>query len=283
MDVPSRGLFDSPRLLAKLEELTESLRREATADDKNCLWLYRNLYGKVCSLKAAEINLEVARWAETVGLSHGDNPIQLTYRRLRPTSLSEVVSAGGIEVAQRRAAHANPARTYAYASNPGNEVRLRDTALRAQSKAIASSTSSFTSSSGRDEVGRLAGELAISLGAAREILQGKRDKLFNACINDKNGAGIVRKGIVCGAFEACLVCQNAVILERHLVRLITYQVFWLEMRIEMSPEAWAEKHELNCAIIDAHLARFDEDVVAQHRADAELLCLKVPCFRLRQV
>lgn len=282
IDVPDRGLFDIPRLLCKVEAITADLRREATGADKCRLWLYQSRRGEVCALKESEINTEVARYAATVGLSVSDDPIHLTFRRLRPTAITDVAFADGIEEAQRRAAHANPAETFRYASNPTSEPRLGETALRAQGKAIASTMSGLELSPGQDEVLRLAGELAIQEGAAREILQGERDKLFSACINDTNGAGPVRKGTSCGVFEACLICQNSVILERHLVRLITYQTHWLSLADSMSEEAWAERHELNCAIVDVHLAKFEEGVVARHRRTAAVLALKAPGFRLSQ-
>jgi hypothetical protein len=203
----------------------------------------------------------------------------LNYRRFRPTVIGSVAMDNGLDAAQKRADHASPPQTLAYANNPGNMQRVGFTVEAAQSKAIASARAGFSQRPAQEDVERLAQALDITHGAAAELIVGKRDKLFNGCVDDMNGRGPEIEGRRCGIYECCLVCINSVILERHLPRLITYYYHWLSMANEMDEAAWYDTHALNCAIVEKHLSKFDPELVES--ITREVLANPQPIFYRR--
>ncbi|NOG73354.1 hypothetical protein [Roseicella sp. DB1501] len=264
VDVPDRGAFDIPGVIRTLIEVTQSLRSIADPKDAHSLWLYwlsRNGGVRVLTPAVAYSGLrDFVHKAENL-LPDG-NPIpNIHFRRFRPTVIANIAIANGVEEAQRRASHADFRRTIDYASSPGNEIRVRETIKGAQSKAITSIRSGFQDRPKREEVEALASELGVTLGHAAEILYGKRDKLCNSCIDDKNGKGPERKGTACRRFESCLVCVNGIILERHLPRLLDFYLQWLRLADEMEEVIWREEHELNCKLVEVHLSKFPRDLV----------------------
>ncbi len=271
VDVPSRSALDLPGLINSIIELTQSLRAHAPHHLRHELWLYlshsRGIRAWAPAIVADTLRKFVAR--ESIRGDDGELLRGLHYRRFRPTIIASIALDDGIESAQRRAAHANPMQTLAYVNNPGSEERVRGTVSTAQSKAIAAIRAGFEQRPSPQEVNALARELGITLGATAEIIAGQRDKLFNSCIDDRNGRGPELAGRQCGRFEACLVCVNSIILERHLPRLITYYNYWLRMAEEMDDVSWRDAHELNCAIVESHLQKFEPAVV--DRVTAEVL------------
>lgn len=284
VDVPDRSSLDIPGLIVSLIEITRPLRDVAPPHIRNNLFLYisRNRGIRALTPTAAVENLRIFVAAENIRGSDGQLLRGLHYRRLRPTVVSSVALDHGIDTAQNRASHANPARTLAYVNNPANDQRINLSVTAAQSKAIASVKVGFSQRPSRRDIEDLSRELKISFGAAAEILAGKRDKLFNGCVDDENGLGPEAAGNQCTHYESCLVCVNSVILERHLARLIAYQQHWLSMWDEMTEDAWYDTYGLNCAIVDFHLTKFDPQVVERARIQALSLPFVVGYRRFKQ-
>jgi len=285
VDVPARSSLDIPGLIDTVVAITRPLRAQAPSALRHHLWLYLSNKRGLRALTPTQVTQELVRsFIAREGIRDDDDALlqNMYYRRLRPTVLSNVAFESTLEAAQRTAAHADPIQTFAYASSPGNEARVRKTVKAAQSKAIAAVRAGFRDRPPPDEVRALAHELGVTDGRAAEIILGHRDKLFNACVDDKNGRGPEIAGRRCGKFEACLVCVNSVILARHLPRLIAYYLHWLGMTDSMDEEAWRESHELNCAIVEEHLTKFDPDGVARLMDEARALPQPIAYRRFKQ-
>jgi hypothetical protein len=268
IDVPARGAFDQPGLIETVIELTRDLRAHAPPALRHRLWLYLSEMRGIRELTELAATAGLRKFVAREDIRVGGELLQgLHFRRFRPTVIGATALDNGLETAQKRAAHAHPPQTLAYVNNPGNQQRVSAAVLTAQSKAIAAVRSGFSQRPRPHEVTALAQELGVSRGAAAELIAGKRDKLFNGCVDDCNGRGPEPAGRRCGRFESCLVCVNSVILERHLPRLITHYRHWLAMADEMEPAAWSDAHELNCAIVENHLQKFDPALVARITAD----------------
>ncbi|MFC7693809.1 hypothetical protein ACFQY5_34020 [Paeniroseomonas aquatica] len=232
VDVPDRGAFDVPGVIRTVIDLTKRLRPSASEQDAHTLWLYaRQKNGAACALTSSIAYVALREFQNRPeNYTPDGKPIpDLHFRRFRPTILANVAISNGVDEAQRRASHADFRRTIDYASSPGNEIRVRDTIKGAQSKAISSIRSGFQNRPKPEEVEKLASELGVTLGHAAEVLLGQRDKLFNSCLDDKNGKGPERKGAACRRYESCLVCVNGIILERHLPRLLDFYFQWLRL------------------------------------------------------
>lgn len=269
IDVPARGSLDLPGLVGSVIEITKSIRLCAKSEDRNALWLYLSGKGAVRRLRAGEVSTRMLKQFVVQEQILGDDGKLLknfNFRRLRPTVLGAIGYANGLEEAQRRAAQADPRQALVYQNNPGNRERVRDTVAAAQSKAILSVQSGYRDRPKREEVNALRRELGISWGAAAEIIAGKRDKLFNGCVDDMNGQGPESVGQKCSQYEACLVCPNSVILRRHLPRLMAYYHHWLGMAEELDDETWKDTYELNCSIVEQHLKKFDKTAVDEIKA-----------------
>ncbi|MCD2324201.1 hypothetical protein LQ953_09275 [Sphingomonas sp. IC-56] len=282
IDVPDRGDLDIPGLLRMVAAITAPLRERLPKADRNALWLYLGLKGEIHRIDGPTLGRYFRQFLDRHELAATDARNGIFYRRLRPTAISEVAMASGIGVAQNAASHSQPAQTIAYALNPTSHVRLAAEVASAQSKALTSLLDGYGGRPDEQEIARVAAELNLPTGAALEIVLGKRDKLFNACVDDRNGAGPEPAGRRCGRFEACLVCSNSIIVERHLPRLIAYQEHWISMTEMMSADAWNDAHALNCAIVDEHLTKFPAKVVSAARATVAASSTPIPYRRFMQ-
>jgi hypothetical protein len=269
VDVPARSALDLPGLIESVVELTRKLRAHAPQGLRNALWLYLSGKHGIRTLTEGKVVADLRKFITHEKILGDDGkPLQgFHFRRLRPTILGTTALDHGIDAAQERASHANPAQTLGYVNNPAADQRVHRTIEAAQSKAVTSVTTGFAQRPSEQDVSQLAAELGIQPGAAAEILLGQRDKLYSSCIDDRNGLGPEIAGRRCGRFQACLVCVNSVILERHLPRLITYHLHWLRMADEMDAAAWQETHALNCAIVEQHLTKFDPTTVERLTAE----------------
>lgn len=282
VDVPHRSDFDLPSLIQTVAETNSRLRARVESPNRESLWLYLGVKGQVLNLRSELANVVIRRFMVVNKITSSDPELGIFFRRLRPMAVADVAMSSGLDKAQRIVSHANPAQTAAYALNPTSTPRLAAAVASAQSKAIASLKSSFAERPARSDVLKLAAELKVQEGAALEVLLGKRDKLFAACIDDMNGAGPAPVGQRCGRYEACLVCPNSVIVERHLPRLVAYQAHWLSMANVMAADAWESEHALNCAIVDDHLTKFDPAVVAAAKKNAEMASPAIAFRRFKQ-
>jgi hypothetical protein len=270
IDVPARSSLDIPGLIDSVVSITRELRAGTSVESRHRLWLYLSERGGVRALSSSYVTQRMVREflaRENICGDDGTLLRNMYFRRLRPTVIGDVALDNSLETAQKRAAHADPIKTLAYVNNPGNEARVRAIVSSAQSKAVAAVRANFKDRPDPEEVRALALELNVPEGAALEIILGRRDKLFSACVDDMNGRGPEVAGRHCGKFEACLICVNSVIIERHLPRLIAYYLYWLGMAEVMDEAAWRENHELNCAIVEVHLTKFEPDLVARITAE----------------
>jgi hypothetical protein len=284
IDVPARSALDLPGLIESIVELTRNLRAQAPRELKNALWLYLSARRGIRSITEEKVAADLRKFITHESILGDDGkPMQgFHFRRLRPTILGTAALDHGIDTAQERASHANPTQTLAYVNNPAADQRVHRTIEAAQSKAVTSVTTGFAQRPSEQDINQLAAELSIQPGAAAEILLGQRDKLYSSCIDDRNGLGPEIPGRRCGKFEACLVCVNSVILERHLPRLITYYLHWLRMADEMDAGAWQETHALNCAIVEQHLTKFDPATVECLTAEISSRPLMIAYRRFKQ-
>ena len=283
IDVPDRSEFDIPGLIRTVASLTSAVRNRAAESDRDILWHYLGEKGSVHQMSAALFGPQLNKFLTKTGLQSSNPDVGIYFKRLRPTILSELTEKSGLALAQAAASHANPAQTLAYALNPTSNSRLSAAVAVAQSRAMNCMLEGFSNRPKNEEIVRLAGELQIPFGAALELVIGKRDKLFNGCIDDRNGVGPEPAGRKCGRFEACLVCANSVILERHLPRLIGYQNYWFSQIELMPPNDWNEEHAVNCAVVDHHLGRFAPEIVAAARACVEAAPPLIAYHRFRQL
>lgn len=157
------------------------------------------------------------------------------------------------------------------AKHYGNIPALRelheDTIAQGQQAALEAVTHSQISSSVVPQ--DIACDIGVPLEEASTLSAGTRDMWVSACRNPHDSPFDV-SGKLCTARPGrCFGCRNAVILGRHLPRVLAYRQWMLQERDNMSEADWNTLHGLAYLLIGRDiLTRFPENMLAQAQAVA---------------
>lgn len=116
---------------------------------------------------------------------------------------------------------------------------------------------------------KIAEEAELDVSEAKDLATGARDMWVSGCL-DVRASPFGKKGEVCKSRPGmCLECNNAVVLRRHLPRILAYRT-WLENQREVISDAeWNSLHGMPYLNIErVILPRFPADMVAKAQAVA---------------
>jgi hypothetical protein len=215
-------------------------------------------------------SMQVAMKLVTASVQDDDGkPISFEFSRLRPTVLTDVAETGGFAAARRQARHADERTTLGYIAGGTGSERVDQTIAAAQDDAIRCVVAAL-----EGDVHSVAGHLGVSVERAEQILDGRADKLFSACKNDlESPVSGQASGRRCRAIWDCLACENHVILERHLPRLIAYQQAAITVSADLTEDEWDDLYGNFVTLADAAVAKFPATAVENARRKAELMPL----------
>lgn len=276
MAVPDRSEMDVPGLIRAYLQLSEGLRRHApdTIGRKVFLYLSQQAGQRDWVCAPDHWNRTLMQGAAKALLSHvlddDGPPLDFEFTRMRPSVLAEASEAGGLEAARRKGRHADDRTTLAYVSAGTGPEKVERTVGLAQEKVLRCIDAGSVG-----DVQVVAGLLGTSTVRAHMIVAGTADKLFAACSDDRYSPmpGQAR-GRPCTAVWDCLACENHVLLDRHLPRLLAYRSAALEAAEGMDDETWAERYGTFVHLADTAMARFPQDTVEAARAEAARTRLK---------
>ncbi|MGH9069258.1 MAG: hypothetical protein ACRD0J_17480, partial [Acidimicrobiales bacterium] len=281
------GEWSPGRIFERAVALTSGLRRHAGAGDAGSLWLALGPGRHIYRLRrSGGVRGAFSRWAESVGLSTPEVPLELDGRRLRKTfyrRLDErfggaIPSVAGINQSEQVAAE-----RYLSVTQPTEflEAVVEEAYAEVLAKVRAAPRPSVLTDA---EVARLisneeeaATELGVAATEARPLLAGERD-VFAAACRDFYHSPYGEAGSPCpAAVWTCLFCPLAVITPAKLPTLLRLADHVDAQRREMPADEWTRVygaiwHQLRANI----LPRYPEAVIQAARVKADAAPLYLP-------
>jgi len=265
------GFFTPGGLVAQLLAITERLRR-TSGGDRLFLTFVDNDMEPVTPKFRASPDESLGRFLRAAGIVDDEQqPLpSLEMSRIRKSAKKRwYKQTQGVIARFARDEHSHRVA----AENYGNIPDLADTHDRtvADGQRAALQAVLRPSVTAATDPSQIAEELEISVAEAGALAAGARDMWVSGC-RDPLDSPFARKGELCGARPGrCLECKNAVILSRHLPRVLAYR-HWLQTeRTEMSLADWNGLHGTAYLHIEhGILPRFPAAIVAQAAAVAHI-------------
>lgn len=263
----ANGYFSAGGLVAKVIAITERVRRFTQLP-----FLFVAASGpRVHQVRfRAQVKEALGTFCAEIGLAGDDGTLLTTLEpaRLRKSHKERWYKATSGQI--DRFARQDHGRAVA-AANYGNIPALAEThdstiedAQRAAMQAVLQPRVAVSTT-----VEGIAEEAGLDVSDAKELATGARDMWVSGCL-DLHTSPFGKKGETCTSRPGiCLECNNAVVLGRHLPKILAYRT-WLENERETMGDAeWNHLHGMGYLNIErVILPRFPEAMITQAQAVA---------------
>lgn len=269
---------DPGALLLTLHELTSRAARWAKPDQASRLFLAVSATSKKSRFRPLGEDSDLfhrasLRFVSRHNLKADDGtPLATSYRRLRPTYLTQRFKKGG-SLAQVRddAKHSSADTTLGYVLNEQTRPFLEDLTLETVREMLDfvrrnTLTQSATDTAGVTQVAQL---YQINPSRSKRLLSGASEVIFSSCADYYNRPG-GSANTPCDRPWACFACRNARWVKRNLPALVLLRDFFLSQRSGMSADDWRLKYGFPyAAITEAILPRFPAATLSWAEAQAD--------------
>lgn len=277
-------------------KITERLRRHAAPELRGALWICVSAeeWGTVNSNVTPHANA-VARFVKRHDLTHDDGtPFRFVAAKLRKTHRATAMEAMRGAMDALGDDHSESVALKHYGNIPALRPMHQATVESAAHDALDAALRITVVPPDAEEHllgGAPAGKASVAKAATRvlRVLQHpeEHDVFLAGCLDFFDSPWARRKGDGCPvATWRCLECDNAVVLQRHLPRLLAFQGHLLREREVLEGDVWRLKYgDAHDRIVSGILPRFPQSAIEQARAIAsvDLLTWLPPELRTSQL
>lgn len=277
---PARKWSDAGSILLTLHQLTARAARWVPQHEARRLFLaaIRMTRGKrfrPLGPDGTAFHAAAERFVERHGLVGDDGtPLEITYRRLRPTYLTRrFKESGSLARVRQDANHSNADTTLGYVLNEETRPLLEEITVDTFRDMLAFVKQNTLSQSPRDAgaVREVAQLYQITPRRSRELLEGRAEVIFSSCSDFYNRPG-GPAATPCDQPWACFTCPNARWVRRNLPALMLLRDFFLSRRGGLRAEDWQAKYGFPfAAITEVILPAFPPGVLARAEGEAARL------------